>query len=219
MEVQMRNSFILYSSYEDILKELSKEEIGELLMAIFAYQRTGEKPELSKGANIAFLFIKNQLDIDAEKWAKEVENRSKAGKKGMEKRWGKKSITEDNSVISDITKITEYDNENEIVNEYEKENDNDNEDVYENKVNPLLTFSKRMNGKVQDWINYKGNSFNPITTVNFINLIKEKLKIHTEDEIIDLIDLSINRQWKNIIWSRLEGANEGMKAFYDSFAL
>lgn len=213
----MRNSFILYSSYEDILKELSKEEIGELLMAIFAYQRTGEKPELSKGANIAFLFIKNQLDIDAEKWAKEVENRSKAGKKGMEKRWGKKSITEDNSVISDITKITEYDNENEIVNEYE--NEKENEDVYENKVNPLLTFSKRMNGKVQDWINYKGNSFNPITTVNFINLIKEKLKIHTEDEIIDLIELSINRQWKNIIWSRIEGENEGMKAFYDSFAL
>ena len=186
-------------------------------MAIFAYQRTGEKPELSKGANIAFLFIKNQLDIDAEKWAKEVENRSKAGKKGMEKRWGKKNITEDNSVISDITKITEYDNENEIVNEYE--NEKENEDVYENKVNPLLTFSKRMNGKVQDWINYKGNSFNPITTVNFINLIKDKLKIHTEDEIIDLIDLSINRQWKNIIWSKLEGENEGMKAFYDSFAL
>ena len=213
----MRNSFILYSSYEEVLKELSKEEIGEVLMAIFAYQRTGEKPELSKGANIAFLFIKNQLDIDAEKWAKEVENRSKAGKKGMEKRWGKKNITEDNSVISDITKITEYDNENEIVNEYE--NEKENEDVYENKVNPLLTFSKRMNGKVQDWINYKGKSFNPITTVNFINLIKEKLKIHTEDEIIDLIDLSINRRWKNIIWSRLEGENEGMKAFYDSFAL
>ena len=76
-----------------------------------------------------------------------------------------------------------------------------------------------MNGKVQDWINYKGNYFNPITTVNFINLIKEKLKIHTEDEIIDLIDLSINRQWKNIIWSKLEGENEGMKAFYNSFAL
>ena len=213
----MRNSFILYSSYEEVLKELPKEEIGELIMAIFAYQRTGKKPNLSGGANIAFGFIKNQLDIDAEKWAKEVENRSKAGKKGMEKRWGKKSITEDNSVISDITKITEYDNENEIVNEYEKENDN--EYVYENKVNPLLTFSKRMNGKVKDWINYKGNSFNPITTVNFINLIKEKLKIHTEDEIIDLIDLSINKQWKNIIWSRIEGESEEMKAFYDGFAL
>ena len=93
---------ILYSSYEEVLKELPKEEIGELLMAIFAYQRTGEKPELTGGANIAFGFIKNQLDIDAEKWAKEVENRSKAGKKGMEKRWGKKNITEDNSVISDI---------------------------------------------------------------------------------------------------------------------
>ena len=62
----------------------------------------------------------------------------------MEKRWGKKSITEDNGVISDITKITEYDNENEIVNEYE--NEKENEDVYENKVNPLPTFSKRMNG-------------------------------------------------------------------------
>ena len=41
----------------------------------------------------------------------------------------------------------------------------------------------------------------------------------TEDEIIDLIDLSINRQWKNIIWSKIEGENEGMKVFYDSFAL
>jgi hypothetical protein len=58
-----------------------------------------------------------------------------------------------------------------------------------------------------------------MTGVVLINLIKEKLKIHTEDEIIDLIDLSINRQWKNIIWSKLEGENEGMKAFYDSFAL
>ena len=43
-----------------------------------------------------------------------------------------------------ITKITEYDNENEIANEYE--NEKENEDVYENKVNPLPTFSKRMNG-------------------------------------------------------------------------
>ena len=43
--------------------------------------------------------------------------------------------------------------------------------------------------------------------------------LFTEDEIMDLIDLSINRQWKNIIWSKLEGENEGMKAFYDSFAL
>ena len=57
-----------------------------------------------------------------------------------------------------------------------------------------------------------------MTGVVLINLIKEKLKIHTEDEIIGLIDLSINRQWKNIIWSKLE-ENEGMKAFYDSFAL
>ena len=48
---------------------------------------------------------------------------------------------------------------------------------------------------------------------------KEKLKIHTEDEIIALIDLSINRQWKNIIWSKLEGESEGMKTFYDGFAL
>ena len=58
-----------------------------------------------------------------------------------------------------------------------------------------------------------------MTGVVLINLIKDKLKIHTEDEIIDLIDLSINRQWKNIIWSRLEGETEGMKAFYDGFVL
>lgn len=211
----MRNSFILYSSYEDVLKELPNEEIGKLLMAIFAYQRTGEKPEIDGGAKIAFGFIKNQLDIDAEKWEKEVENRSKAGKKGMEKRWGKKSITEDNSVIPVITKITEYDNE--FVNEYEKENDN--EDVYENKVNPLLTFSKKMNEKVQEWINYKGSTLNPIAVVSLVNFIKEKLKIHSEEEIIALIDMCINRGWKNIIWSKLEGENGATNGFYDNFAM
>ena len=102
----MRNSFILYSSYEDVLKDLSKEDVGELLMGIFSYQRTGEKPELSRVAKIAFGFIKTQLDIDAEKWEKEVANRSRAGKKGMEKRWGKKSAEEDNNVIMVPPKFT-----------------------------------------------------------------------------------------------------------------
>ena len=118
-------------------------------------------------------------------------------------------------VNSAITKMTEYDNENEIVNEYEKENDN----VYENKINPLLVFSNRLNQKVEEWINYKGEIFTPISTVNFINLIKEKLKIHTEEEIVSLIDLSINRSWKNIIWSKIEGETEAMKGFYDEFAM
>jgi len=217
----MRNSFILYSSYEEILKELSKEEIGELLMAIFAYQRIGEKPELSRGANIAFLFIKNQLDIDAEKWEKEVANRSKAGKKGMEKRWGKKSaeddnndITKDNSVISVISKIT--DNEDVYEDEYANVYENENKNVNEKKRNPLLTFSEELNRKIEEWIVYK--NLPPMGVISLINYIKEQLNKYSEKEIISLIDLCIIRGWKNIIWERLDKNNK-QKEFCDNFSM
>ena len=114
-----RESFILYTSFYEPLKYLNDAQMGKLFKAIFEYQINGNT-NVENEIRIAFEFIKNQLDIDAEKWKDEKQKRSEAGKKGMAKRWNKDSniITSDNknnSVINAITKIT--DNVNENVNE------------------------------------------------------------------------------------------------------
>lgn len=116
-----RESFILYTSFYEPLKYLNDAQMGKLFKAIFEYQINGNT-NVENEIRIAFEFIKNQLDIDSEKWKDEKNKRSEAGKKGMAKRWNKDSnaITSDNknnSVINAITKIT--DNVNENVNDNE----------------------------------------------------------------------------------------------------
>lgn len=115
----MKKSFILYTDFYDGIKFLNNEEKGEFIDMVFKYIRGEEFEEkYSTSSIIAFNFIKPTLDRDNEKWEKEINARSEAGKKGMAKRWGNKKITKHNSVINAITKITDNVNDN--------VNDNDN---------------------------------------------------------------------------------------------
>ena len=59
----MKNSFILYTNYFDILKDLSDSDLGIMFRAILSYQTNGEY-NIPKHLELAFKFIKNQLDID-----------------------------------------------------------------------------------------------------------------------------------------------------------
>ena len=110
--IEEKNSFILYNSFYEPIKALKNEQLGKLLRAIFNYTINGEITQDSD-ILVAFMFIKNQLDMDNKKWVEEKVKRSEAGKKGMASRWDNKNnsvindITNDNSVINDITKITD----------------------------------------------------------------------------------------------------------------
>lgn len=123
-----RESFILYTSFYEPLKYLSDSQMGKLFRAIFEYQLNG-RTDVDNEIRIAFEFIKNQLDIDADKWKDEKQKRSEAGKKGMAKRWNKDKIAitnnnKDNTVINAITKITDNVNVNENVNVNDNEINN-----------------------------------------------------------------------------------------------
>lgn len=124
----MKDSFILYNSFYEPIKQMKNEQLGKLLRAIFDYTINGEITQDSE-IIVAFMFIKNQIDLDTKKWQDEKVKRSEAGKKGMASRWNNKDnsvITEDNkdnSVINAITKITDNVNVNVNVN------DNDNVNV------------------------------------------------------------------------------------------
>ena len=77
----MKNSFVLYNDYRKHLTLLNDTEKARLLDAIFAYA-DGEQVELDGVVEMAFSFIKAQMDRDAEKYADKCEKRREAGLKG-----------------------------------------------------------------------------------------------------------------------------------------
>lgn len=77
-----KKSFIMYLDNIDIFSELTDEEAGKLIKAIFEYENTGAISELDRLLKVAFLSIKKGLDANREKYARVCERRKQAGKQG-----------------------------------------------------------------------------------------------------------------------------------------
>ena len=102
--------------------ELSDEQAGKLIKAIFMYAEKKIIPEFDDGmVKMAFSFIKSRIDLDLEKWNKTREKRSEAGRKG-----GKQ--TQANQANASLVKQTQA---NQAVNV----NDNVNVNVNDNVIN------------------------------------------------------------------------------------
>lgn len=76
-----KKGFILYNSFYEPIKALKNEQLGKLLRAIFNYTINGEITQDSD-ILVAFMFIKNQIDIDTNKWEEERQKRKEAGRLG-----------------------------------------------------------------------------------------------------------------------------------------
>lgn len=122
-----KNSFVLYTNYKEQLKYLSYEEVGKLMMAVFEYEETEKMPTTLEGmACMAFLFIKQRLDEDNNKYKEVVEKRKRAGKQGatakqanatFAKEEQAKQAVYDNVYVND----SDNDNVNDCVNDSDKE--------------------------------------------------------------------------------------------------
>ena len=112
-----KDSFILYTEKKELFDNLSDEEAGQLIKAIFYYAETGKASNLNKTLNLAFIPIRQDIDRNSDKWEKTKEKRSLAGKKGMQNRWENKSetITNDNNVMNDITNHNKNNNVTNVI--------------------------------------------------------------------------------------------------------
>lgn len=103
-----KNSFILYADLLQTVSKLTDAKAGKLFKMILEYVNDKNPQTDDLLIQVAFEPVRQQLKRDLRDWEEERQNRSEAGKRGMAKRWGsKKSITDDNSVIIPITKITD----------------------------------------------------------------------------------------------------------------
>ena len=94
-----RDSFVLYTHMAQVFKALSNDQKAELITAIFDYEETGKLPVFHDPVvGIAFIPIKQRLDIDAQKYLEVKEAKKRAGAAGADKRWHK--MAQDSSAIS-----------------------------------------------------------------------------------------------------------------------
>lgn len=124
----MKKGFLIYKSLYEPIKSLTRNQKGELLEAIFEYQTNGIIiKDISPIVNMAFMFFKNQFDIDSEKYAE----RCLKAKESVQKRWNTKecdSIPTYTNVYERIrTNTNDTDKRNKI---QDNDNDDDKEEEY-----------------------------------------------------------------------------------------
>ncbi len=144
----MRDSFILYSNYHDILKDSSNEELGCIFRAILSYVKNGELINLPSNLTLAFGFIKNQLDVDEEKYQEIVEKRKQSGRKGGLSKNYPKEANDKNEEEQELIETNEanlananFAKHNDNVNVNDNDNDNDNVNVNVNVNDNLLSLN------------------------------------------------------------------------------
>lgn len=120
-----RESFLVYGSWQEPIARLSNESKGLLFYALLEYHNSGQEIDLPIDAQMAFLFMKKQMDLDADKYLATCEKRAAAGRKG-----GQKSKSKQNKqMLETISKKSKSKqsqaNQADKEKEYEKEKDND----------------------------------------------------------------------------------------------
>ena len=118
-------SFILYFEYKDYFEQLSVEERGELITAIFDYVVTGETKKLKGASEMAFAFIRAQIQRDLDKYEercrvnKENGALSHKGKKESLSKPSKKDQTVANGTLNDNVPVPKAESVPETVPETE----------------------------------------------------------------------------------------------------
>lgn len=96
-----RTSFILLLEHVHTMEELTDTEFGQFIRAYAAYVEDGTEPVFTdRSMRMMWKTVEAFDEMNLKKYSSTSEARSKAGKRGMEKRWSSKSsdskITNDN---------------------------------------------------------------------------------------------------------------------------
>ena len=125
----MKDSFIFYLSQYQAIACLTNEQLGRLFRTIFE-MKLGNEVIIDDDIRIAFNFINNQLNIDADKWEEEKNKRSEAGKKHTGNQYTRIKEMEQMEQCSNRSKLNGTNGTNGTVNV----NDNVNENVNVNDI-------------------------------------------------------------------------------------
>lgn len=98
-----KEDFLLYHSQFDLIEELTKEDIGDLIISVFKYSMSEELPSYQKGTplSIAFKSIKNTIDINNKKYVEKCKkNQENQNIRWEKEKYSNKYVFIDNQQVS-----------------------------------------------------------------------------------------------------------------------
>ena len=127
-----KKTLVLFIENREYIDQLSDDQAGRLMKAVFAYEEDGTVPDFSDDITLSILFgvMRKQLDYMDEQYAKSTASKSEAGKKGMAARWDKKA-NDNNDITDDNTTITEN---NRVITENNTSITDDNNDITDDNI-------------------------------------------------------------------------------------
>lgn len=143
-----KNSFVIYHNYRETLEDLTDEQVGKLFRAIFNYEIDRVEPQFNGILNVAFKFIKKDLDINLTKYENICERNRKNGQRGgapvgnqnARKQPKQPKQPEDDNDNEDDN---EYDYDDDYILESKKESKNKEiNNINNNKRQPLMTYDE-----------------------------------------------------------------------------
>lgn len=192
-----KDSFILYLEQQEIFEMLTDEQAGQLIKNIFAYERTGDMPQMDKMLNLAFIPIMQALDKNRYKY----EEKCKKNKENIEKRWNKKntSVYERKKTNTNYTDNgNEYDNEHVNDNDIDKKEKNKKRKTFE-EVLAENNCSEELEITVRDFIDMRKTIKKPMTSKALELLFRNLEKLtNLEEEKIAILNQSIEHGWQTV---------------------
>lgn len=129
-----KKSFILYGDYEEHFNLLSDKDKGKLIMIIFDYTKEFKTPKIDNPViNMAFSFIKAQLDRDHGKYLNICKRNQENGLHGGRPKNPEKP-KKPNGISGNPEKPKKPDTDTDTENDTENEIDNENDIDIEKKV-------------------------------------------------------------------------------------
>lgn len=155
--MRRRRGFVLFHESRPLVEQLTLDQRGTLLTAVFAYDAGDPLPEMDAVTRIVFLDIKGRLDKAASAYEAVCEKRRDAANKRWADAKACKSMQEDaNASFALHSTIREEEIEKEIIT---KENS-----PTESK---RKVFRRPTVDEVRDYVNEKGYRIDPEAFVNF----------------------------------------------------
>lgn len=124
MAKKRKETFVFRISWQEVLKDYPPEVRLEVYDAMIEYVASGTLPKLKPLANMAFSFIKRDIDADDARYTETVAKRAEAGRKGMKERWSRQDNNDN----------TCYQSYQDITNQATVTNITDNDYVYDNDL-------------------------------------------------------------------------------------
>ena len=118
----MRNGIILYLDQREPLRALPEASVGRLILAALDYAATGEEPAFTGEERLAWLFLRQAVDRDGERY----EQRCEKARRAARTRWSAMQTHADDANSNDNPNSNSNSNSNSNPNSNDNSNSNSN---------------------------------------------------------------------------------------------